>query len=77
MSELVYSLSNLVVLFNDIILTRGDIIDSYNTKDKIKIYLTVIEYMEVFLELSSQKLWKSKGKWLTITVIQLSKYVAI
>lgn len=76
-SELVYSLSNLLVLFNDTLITRGDNEDCYDAKEKIKIYLTVIEYVEVFLELTSQKLWNNTGKWSTITIIQLAKYVSL
>ncbi|XP_061131987.1 peroxisomal membrane protein PEX16-like isoform X2 [Syngnathus typhle] len=62
LSELVYSASNLLVLFNDSILRRG-----------LKCALTV--YVEVFLEMGAQKVCGEVGCWLVIGLIQIFKAV--
>ncbi|XP_030755671.1 peroxisomal membrane protein PEX16 [Sitophilus oryzae] len=74
-SELVYCLSNLVVLFNDRII-RKSFGEGSTAVEKIKLWLTVVEYSEVFCELSFQKLWGKTGKWFIIVVIQIFKCVA-
>lgn len=43
--------------------------------EKIKLWLTIVEYSEVFLELSAKKLWGTTGKWLVVVSIQTFKYV--
>lgn len=73
MSELVYCLSNLLVLFNDNIIKRAGRIDIYDSVQKIKLWLTVIEYSEIFFELSAKKLWGSTGKWFVVISIQTFK----
>lgn len=65
-----YSLSNLLVLFNDRILASRNITFSDDQREKIKIYITVVEYCEVFLELSAQKLRGTHGKWCVVAIIQ-------
>ena len=35
--------------------------------------LTVLEYIEVFLEMAAQKKWGKKGAWIVIVVIQIVK----
>ncbi|KAL3267311.1 hypothetical protein HHI36_011442 [Cryptolaemus montrouzieri] len=40
---------------------------------KLKLCLTVIEYAEVFLELSASKLWGENGRWLVIFALQVFK----
>lgn len=72
-SELVYCLSNLLVLFNDTIIKKAGKFDISDAVEKIKLWLTVIEYSEVFFELSAKKLWGSTGKWLVIVSIQTIK----
>lgn len=73
MSELIYCLSNLLVLCNDNIIKRAGRIELYDSVEKIKLWLTVIEYSEVFFELSAKKLWGSTGKWLVVISIQTFK----
>lgn len=73
-SELVYALSNLLVLFNDRIINQVRQIELPSSGDRLKLWLTVIEYSEVFCELSAKKLWGNRGKWLVIVAIQVFKY---
>ncbi|CAK9818100.1 Peroxisomal membrane protein PEX16 [Anthophora plagiata] len=76
-SELLYSLSNLVVLFNDFLMCSGKCMHLKfpQFESKIKIWLTVVEYTEALLEISAKKLWGHSGKWFIITVIQIFKTV--
>lgn len=72
LSELIYCLSKLLVLFNDRII-RKSFGEGDSVVEKIKLWLTVIEYSEVFCELSVQKLWGKTGKWFIVVVIQVFK----
>lgn len=72
-SELVYCLSNLLVLFNDGVIKQSMQLKSEATVEKIKVWLAIVEYSEVFCELSVQKLWGNTGKWTLIVAIQVFK----
>ncbi|XP_018563726.1 peroxisomal membrane protein PEX16 [Anoplophora glabripennis] len=75
-SELVYCLSNLLVMFNDIIIKKNYCqMHSTNSAEKLKLWLTIIEYSEVFCELSAKKLWGVTGKWIIIVCIQVFKCI--
>lgn len=76
-TEVIYSLSNLLVLFNDLLIYSGRSVHLklHECESKIKIWLTVVEYTETVLEISAKKLWGEPGKWLIITVIQIFKTV--
>lgn len=76
-SELLYSLSNLIVLFNDLLMCSGKCmyLKFSQFESKIKIWLTVLEYTETLFEISAKKLWGQSGKWFIITVIQIFKTV--
>ncbi|XP_045174258.2 peroxisomal membrane protein PEX16-like [Mercenaria mercenaria] len=78
LSELIYSASNLIVFINDNVFKSASkyvskVVDI--TKERIKKLLTVLEYTEVFLEMAAKKKWGTKGAWVVITVIQITKTV--
>lgn len=74
-SELVYSLSKILSLFNDRIIrdAYGNETQQYSLREQIKIWLTVIHYCEVFVELVVKNRWGNKGKWTVATLLQLFK----
>ncbi|XP_038162792.1 peroxisomal biogenesis factor 16 [Cyprinodon tularosa] len=74
-SELVYSASNLLVLFNDSILRKG-LRCAFSvplSQQRLLTWLSVLEYVEVFLEMGAGKLWGEAGRWLMIGLIQIFK----
>lgn len=76
-SELVYSASNLLVLFNDSILRKGlrCAFPVSLSQQRLLTWLSVLEYVEVFLEMGACKLWGDVGRWLVIALIQVFKAV--
>lgn len=74
-SELVYSISKLVSLFNDRLIREayGGDLQYYGLKDQIKLWLTVIHYSEVFVELFVRSKWGTRGKWTAATILQVFK----
>ncbi|CAF87528.1 unnamed protein product, partial [Tetraodon nigroviridis] len=77
MSELVYSASNLLVLLNDSILRR-DLRGTGSmpvSQQRLLTWLSVLEYLEVFVEMGACKLWGEVGRWLVIALIQIFKAV--
>ncbi|XP_075160957.1 peroxisomal biogenesis factor 16 [Haematobia irritans] len=81
-TELVYSLSNLLVLYNDRILTNVRKETSNECSSamgpnkfcyRLKVILTTLEYTEVFIEISAKRVFGSKGKWFFITLLQCFK----
>ncbi|KAM3625798.1 uncharacterized protein V6R79_017729 [Siganus canaliculatus] len=77
LSELVYSASNLLVLFNDSILRKGlrRAFPVSLSQQRLQTWLSVLEYVEVFLEMGAGKLWGEVGRWLVIGLIQIFKAV--
>lgn len=74
-SELVFSLSNLLILFNDCIIRQSKKLPK-SSGNTIKIWLTILEYSEVFIEISAKKLWGERGKWFIILFLQVAKCVS-
>ncbi|XP_043494711.1 peroxisomal membrane protein PEX16 [Polistes fuscatus] len=76
-SELIYSIPNLIELFNDLLISGGKYMNSKIPKLqlKINIWLTVLEYTEALFEVSAHRIWGKSGKWLIITFIQIFKAV--
>ncbi|XP_028410210.1 peroxisomal membrane protein PEX16-like [Dendronephthya gigantea] len=76
LGELLYGLSNLLALLHDYIFRCNLKLPSYpGAEDEKRLlrYLSVIESVEVFLEMAAQRLWGEIGKWLIVVVIQFSK----
>lgn len=76
LGELLYGMSNLLALLNDYIFRSHLKLPKYAGADddnQLLLYLSVIESIEVFLEMAADSLWGEIGKWLMVVVIQLSK----
>ncbi|XP_034480446.1 peroxisomal membrane protein PEX16 [Drosophila innubila] len=80
LSELVYTLSNILVFYNDRIIdkARGASENSVIRLQsglcyRLKVTLTSLEYCEVFIEISARRLFGQRGKWLVIALIQIVK----
>lgn len=83
-SELIYSLSNLLVFYNDRIIAKdrkakgekvpGEIEgNSSGFCYRLKVMLTTLEYCEVFIEISARRFFGQKGKWVIVASLQLLK----
>ncbi|EDV97264.1 peroxisomal membrane protein PEX16 [Drosophila grimshawi] len=80
LSELVYTLSNMLVFYNDRIIDRSRGANENAVLRmqsglcyRLKVTLTTLEYCEVFIEISARRYLSQTGKWLVITFIQLFK----
>ncbi|XP_017522613.1 peroxisomal biogenesis factor 16 isoform X2 [Manis javanica] len=75
--EAVYSASNLLVLLNDGILRKElrKKLPVSLSQQKLLMWLSVLECVEVFMEMGTAKVWGEVGKWLAIALIQLAKCV--
>ncbi|KAL5007499.1 hypothetical protein ScPMuIL_016305 [Solemya velum] len=75
LSELLYSSSNLMVLLNDAILQKATkIVPKVSmSQERLMYYVTLTEYIEVFVELAARRLWGEIGSWVMITAIQILK----
>uniref|UniRef100_A0A452UJH5 Peroxisomal membrane protein PEX16 n=1 Tax=Ursus maritimus TaxID=29073 RepID=A0A452UJH5_URSMA len=79
LSELVYSASNLLVLLNDGILRKElrKKLPVSLSQQKLLTWLSVLECVEVFMEMGAAKVWGEVGRWLVIALIQLAKYAGL
>ncbi|XP_050613574.1 peroxisomal biogenesis factor 16 isoform X3 [Macaca thibetana thibetana] len=73
----VYSASNLLVLLNDGILRKElrKKLPVSLSQQKLLTWLSVLECVEVFMEMGAAKVWGEVGRWLVIALIQLAKAV--
>uniref|UniRef100_A0AAV2LQU9 Peroxisomal membrane protein PEX16 n=1 Tax=Knipowitschia caucasica TaxID=637954 RepID=A0AAV2LQU9_KNICA len=77
LSELVYSVSNLLVLFNDSIL-RKHLKSPFPvslSQQRLRTWLSVLESVEVFLELGACRAGGDVGRWVVIALVQIVKAV--
>lgn len=76
-SELVYSASNLLVLFNDSILRKGlrCAFPVSLSQQRLLTWLSVLEHLEVFLEMGACRLWGDAGRWLLIGLVHVFKAI--
>lgn len=77
-------MSNFMMLFNDqIILSTAKSSNLKIVSDKgkkkifssenIKRFITTVDYIEVFVEVSAKKLWGDRGRWIIIVLLQTMK----
>lgn len=45
------------------------------SQQRLLTWLSVLECVEVFMEMGATKVWGEVGRWLVIALIQLAKYV--
>ncbi|XP_025088178.1 peroxisomal membrane protein PEX16-like [Pomacea canaliculata] len=78
LSELFYATSNLIVMLNDAILhKKACVIPKMKVSQKrLMRIITVLEYVEVFIEMTAQRFWGHTGRWVAIAAIQVAKAVA-
>ena len=77
-SEFLYSATNIIVFLNDqIILSASQPNNVTNVSPtimgKAHVFITTVDYLQVFLEIAGQKVWGIHGKWIVITIIQITK----
>ncbi|GFS20021.1 peroxisomal membrane protein PEX16-like [Elysia marginata] len=75
LSELLYSASNLLVLFNDTIIrsASGILPKVPASQERLKNIITVLEYVGVFVEVSAERMYGEVGRWAAIAVLQIAK----
>lgn len=77
LSELVFSTSQLLTLLNDGIFREGKSKVTCDVtlfkRHRILLWLTVVEYLEVFIELGASRLWGDAGKWIIVVILQIAK----
>lgn len=76
LGELLYGLSSLLSLLHDYIFRCNLKLPSYpGAEDEKRLlrYLSVVESVEVFLEMAAQRLYGEIGKWLIVVIVQFSK----
>ncbi|XP_034039231.1 peroxisomal biogenesis factor 16 isoform X3 [Thalassophryne amazonica] len=73
----VYSASNLLVLFNDSILRKRlrRAPPTPVSQQRLLTWLSVLEHVEVFLEMGANKLWGESVRWLVIALVQIFKAI--
>ena len=79
-SEFLYSATNIIVFLNDQILLHACQQSTTATDplmpsilEKCHVFLTTLEYLEVFIEIAVTKVWGLQGKWIAISTVQIIK----
>lgn len=76
-SELLYSCSSLLTLFNDTLLRKSYSINQNNVPSAyvahLQTILSFIEYTQVFLELTALQIYGRYGKWIIISIVEIVK----
>jgi len=75
-TEFIHSASKLLNLVNDSILKKasGIPINENIVAEKLQIFLTLIEHVQVFCEVATHRVSGSRGRWLTVIFLQLVKF---
>ena len=78
LAELLFSASQLLTLLHDWIYRKEKGIQDYPTasseeESRIVLWLTVLENVEVFVEVGADRIWGEIGKWAVIVVVQIAK----
>lgn len=79
LSEALLSLSHLMVIFNDHIIRKQvlktEINDFNDEEHKLKLFLTILENVEVFIEITSKRVLGNRRKFIVIFIIQVVKCI--
>lgn len=72
----------MLVLFNDQIIQKArnagfgsTVLSVPKGESKLKLLLTTLEYIEVFIEYSAKRIWGDGGRWFFIVFLQLTKFI--
>ncbi|RWS20420.1 peroxisomal membrane protein PEX16-like isoform X1, partial [Leptotrombidium deliense] len=76
---LIYSCSNLLQMLNDYILRKASGLEisfkSSPEAEMLQVFVTLLEYIQVFSEFLAKRLTGELGRWIIIAVIQITKAV--
>ncbi|XP_070503547.1 peroxisomal membrane protein PEX16 [Chironomus tepperi] len=79
LSEGLLSFSHLLVIFNDYIirkeLNKTERTNVNDEEQKLKLFLTILENVEVFIEISSKRVLGNRRKFIVIAIIQIVKCI--
>ncbi|CAG9808134.1 unnamed protein product [Chironomus riparius] len=79
LSEGLLSFSHLLVIFNDFIirkeLNKTERTNANDEEQKLKLFLTILENIEVFIEISSKRVLGNRKKFIVIAIIQVVKCI--
>ena len=78
LSELVYFATRMLSLLHDVIYRKKfSLLHGFLWTDKtyLELSVTVLEYVEAFIELGAGRLWGEAGKWIVVFVLHIFKAV--
>ena len=78
LAELLFSASQLLALLHDWIYREEKGIKDFSPasceeQTRMTLWLTVIETVEVFIEVGADRIWGEIGKWIVIVIVQIAK----